>query len=227
MVSAASISVHGASGMRDGAGLASAEVDGGGTIYVAWADCRFRSGCANDDIVYSTSTTGITWSAVKRVPVGSTSGSEEVFLPGMGVDHSTSGATAHLGVTFYFFPDGNCSTSTCKLTAGFISSTNGGTSWGSPVKMFGPISEKALANAGGYFVGDYISTSFGSNGKAYPVIAGATGSSCTLGQITSCHESMVAPTNGLAVIGGSHPATTGPVRFFGPSRVHAGFRTAF
>jgi len=38
---------------------------------------------------------------------------------------------------------------------------------------------------------------------------------------------MVAPTNGLAVIGGSHLATTGPVRFFGPSRVHAGFRTAF
>ncbi len=142
----ASITVHGASGMRDGAGLASAEVDGGGTIYVAWADCRFRSGCSFDDIVYSTSTNGTTWSAVKRLPVGSTSGSQEVFLPGMGVDHSTSGATAHLGVTFYFFPDGNCSSSTCKLGAGFISSTNGGASWGSPVKMFGGISEKGLAN---------------------------------------------------------------------------------
>src|SRR5207249_3928550 len=37
-----SITAHGASGMRDGSGLVSAEVDGGGTVYVAWNDCRFR-----------------------------------------------------------------------------------------------------------------------------------------------------------------------------------------
>ena len=63
----------------------------------------------------------------------------------------------------------------------------------------------------GRMVGDYISTSFGSNGKAYPVLAGAIGSSCTLGQITSCNEFMVAPTNGLAATGGDRPAVTGPV----------------
>jgi hypothetical protein len=114
-------------------------------------------------------------------------------------------------VTFYFFPDGNCNSNTCKLNSGFISSTNGGSTWGSVVKIFGPISEKGLPNAGGYFVGDYISTSFGSNGRAYPVIANATGNNCVLGQITSCHESMAAPTNGLAVLGGSIPAVTGPV----------------
>ena len=48
-------------------------------IYVAWADCRFRTSCANDDIVYSTSTNGTTWSAVKRIPVvGTTSSAETV-----------------------------------------------------------------------------------------------------------------------------------------------------
>jgi hypothetical protein len=204
----ASITVHGASGMRDGAGLVSAEVDGAGNVYVAWADCRFRSGCSADDIVYSKSSDGQTWGPVTRIPVVPTSSAAEVFLPGMGVDHATSGATAHLGVTFYFFPNGNCNVNTCRLNAGFISSANGGTSWGSVVKVFGPISEKGLPNAGGYFVGDYISTSFGSNGKAYPVIANATGTSCTLGNITSCHEFMVAPTNGLAALGGGFPATT-------------------
>jgi hypothetical protein len=221
-----SITAHGASGMRDGSGLVSAEVDGGGTVYVAWNDCRFRSGCATDDIVYSTSTNGQTWSAVKRIPITPTTSAAEFFLPGMGVDHTTQGATAHLGVAFYFLTDGNCNANTCKLNAGFISSTNGGTTWSAPIRIFGPISEKGLPNAGGYFVGDYISTSFGSNGKAYPEIANATGSSCVLGNITSCHEFMVAPTNGLAARGGTRPATAGPVLFVGRSIAAPG-RTAF
>jgi hypothetical protein len=161
--------------------------------------------------VFSKSSNGTSWSAVKRIPIVAVSGTAELFLPGIGVDHSTSGSSAHLGVTFYLYPNGNCSLSTCKLNAAFISSRNGGQTWSAPVQMFGPISLTGLANAGGYFVGDYISTSFGSNGKAYPVIANATGSTCTLGQVTSCHESMVAPTNGLAALGGSRPAVAGPV----------------
>jgi hypothetical protein len=203
--------LHGASGMRDGGGLVSAEVDGAGKVYVAWYDCRFRSGCSADDIVFSTSTDGKTWSAVKRIPVVPTSSASEIFLPGMGVDHSTSGATAHLGVTYYFFPNGNCTPNSCKLNAGFISSTDGGQTWSSAKKLFGPIHETGLPNPGGYFVGDYISTSFGSNGRAYPVIASARGSSCVTGNPTACQEPMVAPVHGLGVTGGDQAATTGPV----------------
>jgi hypothetical protein len=211
----ASITAHGAPGIRDGSGLVSAEVDGAGKVYVAWNDCRFRSGCSGDDIVYSTSTNGTTWSTVTRIPIQPVSSTVEAFLVGMGVDHSTSGASAHLGVTFYFLPNANCNTSTCKINGGFISSTNGGSTWSSPVKLFGPIVETALPNAGGYFLGDYISTSFGSNGKAYPVIAFATGSNCQIGQITSCHEFLVAPTNGLAATGGSRPSSTAGARAVG------------
>jgi len=221
-----SFQIHGASGMRDGSGLVSAEVDANGTVYVAWNDCRFRSGCPADDIVFSTSTDGKTWSAVKRIPIAGTTSPVEFFLPGMGVDHATGGTSAHLGVTFYFLSNSSCSPSTCKLNAGFISSANGGSTWGSPVKLFGPISELGLANAGGYFVGDYISTSFGSNGKAYPVISWATGTSCQLGNITSCHEHMVAPVNGLAPAGGSRPSLGGPV-FAGGHALAARGRTAF
>src|SRR5207249_5067468 len=115
-------------------------------------------------------------------------------------------ATAHLGVTFYFMPTNSCNQSTCRINGGFVSSTNGGQTWSTPVKVLGPIRQTGLPSAGGFFLGDYMSTSFGSNGKAYPVFANATGSSCTLGQITSCHEFMVSPTNGLAALGGTIPA---------------------
>jgi hypothetical protein len=65
-----------------------------------------------------------------------------------------------------------------------------------------------MPNPGGYFLGDYTSTSFGSNGKAYPVIAWAknAGTTCVVGNITSCNEPMVVPTNGLAATGGTIPA---------------------
>src|SRR5207245_2004335 len=51
-------------------------------------------------------------------------------------------------------------------------------------------------------------TSFGSNGKAYPVVADATftGTTCVTGDITSCNAFMSAPTGGLAATGGTIPA---------------------
>jgi hypothetical protein len=204
-----------AGGVRSGFGLPSAETDGAGTIYVGWADCRFHVGCGANDIVFSTSTDGTTWSAVRRIPAVPTS-SADLFIPGFGVDHSTSGASAHLGVAFYFYPNAQCTTDTCKLSVGFVSSTDAGRTWSPAVKVFGPMSLKGLPNTSlGYMVGDYFSTSFGSNGKAYPIFAGATGSSCTQGDISSCHESMFTATNGLVVTGGSLRSVTGPVRSTG------------
>jgi hypothetical protein len=202
------IQTHGATGMRDGEGLPSAEVDGGGTVYVAWVDCRFRSGCSADDVVFSTSTNGTTWTAVARIPAVPTTSPIEFFLAGIGVDHATQGATAHVGVVFYALATNNCNSTTCKILAGYTSSTDGGATWSPIVKMFGPIRQTWLPSAGGYFLGDYISNSFGSNGKAYPVIPNATftGSSCAIGNITSCDEHLVAPTNGLVITGGTIPA---------------------
>jgi hypothetical protein len=190
-----------AGGLRDGEGLPSAEIDASGKIYVVWQDCRFRSGCSANDIVMSTSTDGQTWTPVVRIPIDPTSSTLDHFIPGIGVDHATSGATAHLGLTFYLYPNASCSTSTCKLEAGFVSSTNGGTTWSAPRLILGPLHLTWLPNTTlGYMVGDYVSTSFGSNGKAYPVIAKATTTpNCTTSQLGSCHEFMVAPTNGLAL----------------------------
>ena len=162
-----------AGGLRGGKYvLPSAEIDGAGRVYVAWQDCRFRPNCTSNDIVYSTTTDGVNWSAVTRIPIDSVSSSVDHFIPGLGVDHSTSGASAHLGLAYYYYPQTDCDFSTCQLDVGFIASTDGGATWGASTQLAGPMSLSWLAKAGGgSFVGDYISTSFSSVGRAYPVLA--------------------------------------------------------
>jgi hypothetical protein len=196
-----------AGGLRDGGGLVSAEIDGAGKVYVAWQDCRFRSGCSSNDIVMSTSTDGLTWTPVVRIPIDPVTSTFDHFIPGIGVDHSTSGATAHIGLAFYLYPKTSCTFSTCKLAGGFVESTDGGTTWTSIIKVFGTLQLKTLpSTTGGYMVGDYISTSFNSAGQAFPIFANThSQSTCTLGQITSCNEFMVTPTGGLAPQAGTIP----------------------
>ena len=185
--------------------LGSAEVDGAGKVYFVWQDCRFRSGCSANDIVMSTSTDGVTWTPVVRIPIDPVTSTADHFIPAIAADKATSGATAHLGLAFYFYPKANCSTSTCKLQAGFMNSLDGGTTWSKPVRITHAMHLTWLPfTTLGYMVGDYISTSYGSNGRAYPVLAQAdTTSNCTTAVLGSCHEYMIAPTNGLAPATGS------------------------
>jgi hypothetical protein len=197
------VQAHGVTGIRS-PDLPSAEVAKDGTIYAAWFDCKFRTGCSTNDIVMSTSTNGKTWSAVARIPIDPLDSTVNHFITGIGVDRATSGATAHLGVTYYFYPEVNCASADCRLYAGFVDSTDGGATWTTQRKIVGPIKLTWLPSAGGRFVGDYVSTSF-AGGKAFTVIANATKGTCTLGQITSCHESMVAPSSGLALTAGTIP----------------------
>jgi hypothetical protein len=209
--SIASIFTHSVAGnLRDGSGLSSAEVDAAGRIYVAWHDCRFRSLCSANDIVMSTSTDGQTWSPVTRLPIASVGSTVDAFIPGIGVDRTTSGGTARVGVTFYGYPRANCTVSTCRLYGGYISSTDGGATWSTPTVVLGPIRMGWLPlTTQGYMVGDYISTSI-VGGSAFPVLMNATTGACQLGQITSCHEFAVAPTGGLPITGGNRPAERPP-----------------
>jgi hypothetical protein len=154
-----------AGGLRSGDGLPSAEIDGAGKIYVAWQDCRFRSGCPANDIVYSTSTNGTAWSAVTRVPIDATNSGVDHFIPGIGVDKSTSGATTKIGLYYYFYPVANCTSSTCQLKVGYISSANGGSTWSTATSVAGPFPLSQIANTTqGRMVGDYISCSMVSAG---------------------------------------------------------------
>jgi hypothetical protein len=175
--------------------LPTAEIDGAGNLYVAWEDCRFRKNCTSNDIVFSTSSDGVTWSAVERVPIDPVTSGADHFIPGLAVDKRTSGAGAHLALTYYYYPDATC-TGGCKLDVGYISSPDGGAHWGNAQKLTGPMSLSDIANTSqGPMTGDYISTSFNATGSAVPVFA--VGLPHTAAQ--PFDEAMYAPTTPLPV----------------------------
>lgn len=202
----ANIDVHNENANIRTSPLPTAEIDGAGNVYVAWQDCRFESGCSANDIVFSTSSDGKTWSTVKRIadePVGS---GVDHFIPGIAVDKSTSGSSAHVAVTYYYFSNTTCS-SNCKLYVGYSSSTNGGSTWSSNKQLAGPMQLTWLANTNqGYMVGDYISTSIAGNGKAFPAFEVAT-----VNQGTKYHESTYTKLNGLNVKGGTNSSSAAVV----------------
>ena len=62
--------------------------------------------------------------------------------------------------------------STCQLTVGFVSSTDGGATWTQPRKVAGPVSLTWIASTNqGVMVGDYMSTSFAGGNFAFPIFA--------------------------------------------------------
>jgi hypothetical protein len=207
-----------AGGLRSGP-LPSAEVDKRGTVYVVWADCRFRSACSSNDIVMATiKPSGV--SGVTRIPIDPRSSTVDHFIPGLAVDPATGGAGAHLGLTYYYYPVSNCSQATCELDVGFVSSTDGGSTWSKAQQLAGPMNLTWIANTNqGRMVGDYMSSSF-VNGKVFPAFASARAPTSLF------HESMYSSATGLvagpgveaatgdgAIPGAAsdHPARTGPV----------------
>jgi BNR repeat-like domain len=174
--------------------LPSAEIDTSGNVFVAWEDCRFRSRCTSNDIVFSRSSDGVNWTAAARVPIDDVTSSVDHFIPGLAVDRTTSGAGAHLALTYYFYPTAACDPN-CQLEVGYISSPDGGAHWSAPTQLAGPMALTDIANTSqGPMVGDYISTSF----------AGATAT--TVFAVGLPHpsggtfdEAMYAPTTPLAV----------------------------
>lgn len=159
-----------AGGIRSGP-LPSAAVDGNGTVWVVWEDCRFRTSCSTNDLVYSTSSDGMTWSTVSRIPIDDVSSTVDHFIPGIGIDPATSGSTAHVALHYYNYSQSSCTVSTCQLNVGYISSANGGTTWNSPTSLAGPMQLSWLPNSqNGLMVGDYIATGF-TNGVPHGVFA--------------------------------------------------------
>ncbi|HMA36882.1 MAG TPA: sialidase family protein [Chloroflexia bacterium] len=167
-----SVSTHGVAGNLRTSPLPSAEVDPGGRVYVAWQDCRFRAGCPSNDIVISSSTDGLTWSAVTRIPIDAVSSTVDHFIPGLAVDQFKRDPIPRLALTYYYYPVAACSSATCQLSVGFVSSLDGGATWTPPTPLAGPITLTWLPLTNqGYMVGDYISTSFSADDRAHPVFA--------------------------------------------------------
>jgi hypothetical protein len=86
---------------------------------------------------------------------------------------------AHLGLTYYYYPQSNCTAATCALYVGFVSSLDGGNTWSPPTPIAGPMALSWLPSTfSGQMVADYIATSF-AGGKAYGVFAVAKAKSGT------------------------------------------------
>jgi hypothetical protein len=201
---------HAAGGIRDSIPLPSAEMDASGKVYVVWQDCVFEPGCTASDLVLSTSTDGINWSAVTRIPLDPIGSGVDHFIPGLAVDNSTSDGSARLVVTFYFYPVANCTTTgttACQLEVGFSTSADGGATWTSNTQIAGPMSLTWLPNTTqGFMVGDYISTSF-VGGPAFPAFAVASAPSGGV-----FNEAIFTVSGGLSVGGkgkGASPQSSG------------------
>src|SRR5436305_8543665 len=75
--------------------LPSAEIDPFGKVYIAWSDCRFEPNCSKtpgdpnpnsaNDIVFSTSVDGKTWSGVQLVKIDPTGMHIDHFIQGLAV----------------------------------------------------------------------------------------------------------------------------------------------
>ena len=167
-----------AGGLRSDS-LPSAQMDRAGNVYVVWQDCSFRLGCAANDLVMSTSADGVSWTVPVRIPIDATTSTVDHFIPGLGIDPATSGSTAHLGLTYYYYPQTICTAATCALYVGFISSLDGGSTWSAATPVAGPMSLSWLPSTfSGQMVADYVATSF-AGGKAYGVFAVAKAKSGT------------------------------------------------
>lgn len=175
--------------------LPSADIDKNNRIYTVWSDCRFEAGCSANDIVMLV--LGGTPQFI-RIPIDPVGSGVDHFLPGIAVDPSTGGSTAHLALTYYYYPNANCSVATCQLNIGFVSSTDSGKTWSTATHVAGPMSVTSLANTSlGFMVGDYISTSW-VNGIADSVFSvGKPPSALAL------DEASYAPVGGLPISAGA------------------------
>jgi hypothetical protein len=166
--------------------LPSAAADKNGTFYVSWQETNLESdGCCINDIVMASSTSPVTsWGAVKAITPAN-SGNDS-FLPALAADPNAAG---DLALEYFFIPNAaalngqsasSCTAAgppQCQIFVGFMSSTNGGTSWSTNQQLAGPMTIPDLAQSTiapqGAMLGDFIQMTF-LNDSAYPVFPFAT-----------------------------------------------------
>ena len=171
VVQVAAVTDHAVAGGLRSDALPSAQEDAAGNVYVVWQDCRFRANCASNDLVMGTSADGTHWTQAARIPIDAATSTFDHFIPGLGIDPASTGSTAHLGLTYYYYPQANCAAANCALYAGFISSADGGSTWSAATPVAGPMALSWLPSTdSGQMVADYIATSF-AGGNAYGFFA--------------------------------------------------------
>jgi hypothetical protein len=141
--------------------LPTASVDAAGVVYAAWSDCRFRSNCRADDIVWSRSTVPRRWTAPRRIPLGPLR-AREYTIPDLAVDPATRGSRTRLALSFYTLNFADCTESTCVLDFYVATSRSAGARWTKPRRINAPRMRLTwiAQTSTGRMVGDYTGTVF-------------------------------------------------------------------
>jgi len=148
--------------------LPSLSIDAGGSLFAAWADCRFRPSCGENDIVVSSSTDGVTWTAPVRVPVAQPDSTLDAMIPGIAADPARPGK---LALVYAYYTPHSCDKRACTLGIAFAQSPDGGASWTKPLQLDAePMQLTWLAKSEGRMVGDYFAAAF-TGGRVVPVFA--------------------------------------------------------
>jgi hypothetical protein len=139
--------------------LPTATVDASGRMYVAWADCSLRPGCAADDIVVMSSTDGVAWTEPARIPVTTLDG----FVPDIAADPATPG---RLGLVTYVL------TAAGRIGVLTTTSRDGGKTWTKVQRLdaLSPLPTWLANTVTGRFLGDYVGATFAA-GRFVPVFA--------------------------------------------------------
>jgi hypothetical protein len=139
--------------------LPTATVNAGGTVYVAWLDCRFRRGCATDDIVWSRSDAPGRWTRPRRVPLGPLRSRTDFVLPDLAADPA---ARNRLALTYYAMSSADCTEASCFLDVYLVTSRTAGVRWTRPRRL-NPRRMRLTwlaQTSSGRMVGDYTGTVF-------------------------------------------------------------------
>jgi RTX calcium-binding nonapeptide repeat (4 copies) len=134
--------------------LPAATVDASGRIYMLWMDCRARSSCNGNDLVLSTSTDGVTWSAPARLPRSGF----DYFVPGIAAHPTIAGRVA----VVTYLRTRSCAPGACRFGVAFLRSTNGGATWSTPQRLEAEAIQPGwVADSNlGAFLGDYVGIAY-------------------------------------------------------------------
>ena len=132
-------------------------------MIVVWHDAAFRS---STDVVLSTSLDGVAWTTPARVPIVPARSTVEAFIPGVGVDPASAGASTRIAVVAYGYAPSR------GVHAWLVRSDTAGARWTAPQRLTArpmPLSWIARTTSG-VMLADYLSVSW-AGGRPVPVFS--------------------------------------------------------
>jgi len=167
----ASIASHTVAGQMRTQPLPTSAVDQFGNVYAVWQDCRFESGCSSNDLVFSTSRDGMSWTAPSRLPLKNVGAGDDLFLPSMAIEPTWHGPV--FGIEYYEAYPLGCSPTTCSVVPMFVETDSSGRFLIGPTALTQPMPPVWLATTGaGYMLGDYFQATFSGNAFQGPIALG-------------------------------------------------------